>query len=138
MLGDDVINAVELKVALKKLLQYTTEDEAKNMMNRLDSDGDGVVTFEEFCDHFYDFWSNDMLDDTEETKTPNKNDESRVEDKINMETFSVFDKDGNGYIEIEELRQVVQRYLRLQDETEDFTEERIVDLLHLVSKFKHS
>jgi Ca2+-binding EF-hand superfamily protein len=119
---------------LKKLHQYTTEDEAKNMMSRLDSDGDGVVTFEEFCDHFFDFWSNDLVAETDEPKINiNRDDETGVEDRINRETFCVFDKDGNGYIEIEELRQVVQKYLRLQDETEDFSEERIVDMLHLVS-----
>lgn len=47
--GDGRISAVELGDTLKTL-GSVTEEEVKNMMAEIDTDGDGFISFEEFTD----------------------------------------------------------------------------------------
>ena len=46
--NNDLINAIELKVGLEKLGYANDDDIVKQSMDDADTDGDGLINFEEF------------------------------------------------------------------------------------------
>ena len=82
-----------------------TDAELQEMIDEVDEDGNGTIDFEEFTH---------MM-----AKKMKENDD---EDEI-KEAFGVFDRDGDGYITKEELKEV----LRLIDE--DVPEKEIDDMI---------
>ncbi|KAG6382578.1 hypothetical protein SASPL_157750 [Salvia splendens] len=88
--GDGCITIEELATVLRSLDQNPTEEELQDMINEIDSNGNGTIEFSEFIsDNFDDFWQ-----------------ETDAEEEL-KEAFKVFDKDQNGYISAEELRRVM-------------------------------
>ena len=86
---DEKINLTELENIMKSIGQKPSESELQDMINEIDIDGEGVITF----DGFISLMEKKLRDaDTEEEL---------------IESFKVFDKDGNGLISSENLRDVV-------------------------------
>jgi len=87
--GDGTITTKELGVVMRSLGQNPTEAELVDMINEVDTDGNGNIDFPEFL-----------------TMMSKKMKDSDSEDEI-REAFKVFDKDGNGFISAAELRHVM-------------------------------
>ena len=86
---DEKINLTELENIMKSIGQKPSESELQDMINEIDIDGEGVITF----DGFISLMEKKLRDaDTEEEL---------------IESFKVFDKDGIGLISSENLRDVV-------------------------------
>ena len=84
-----MITARELGTVMRSLGQNPTEGKLRDMINEVDSDGNGTVDFPEFLD----MMARKMRDTDSEEET--------------KEAFKVFDKDGNGYISPAELKYVM-------------------------------
>ncbi|EOY11087.1 hypothetical protein QUC31_009676 [Theobroma cacao] len=87
--GDGCITMEELAIAIKSLDENPTEEELQNMINEVDTDGNGTIEFGEFLNLM-----------------ARKMKEAEAEEEL-KEAFRVFDKDQDGYISPFELRQVM-------------------------------
>ncbi|XWS58337.1 hypothetical protein CRYUN_Cryun08bG0025600 [Craigia yunnanensis] len=87
--GDGCITIEELAIAIKSLDQDPTEEELQNMINEVDTDGNGTIEFGEFLNLM-----------------ARKMKEAEAEEEL-KEAFREFDKDQDGYISPNELRQVM-------------------------------
>ncbi|KAL2463754.1 Calmodulin-like protein 11 [Forsythia ovata] len=87
--GDGCITIEELATVIRSLDQNPTEEELEDIINEVDSDGNGTIEFPEFL--------NLMASQIKEND---------AEEEL-KEAFKVFDKDQNGYISANELRQVM-------------------------------
>lgn len=91
--GDGTITLGELASVLRALGQKPTDDELQIMMNSVDVDQNGVIDFEEFVglmkNHLY---SDDSVPTAEAEM---------------LEAFRIFDRNGDGFITEEELRQAL-------------------------------
>ena len=85
------ITIVELKEVMKSLGQNPTEKELSRMINSVDDNGDNEIDFEEFL----------LL------MSSKKGSGKADPDKELREAFKVFDKDGNGTISKDELKQLM-------------------------------
>ncbi|XP_020614528.1 calmodulin-like [Orbicella faveolata] len=86
--GDGCITATELKKLVTSLGYNITEAELMDMMNQIDSDGNGAIDFPEFL------------------ALMTKNLEDCDPEDILQESFKVFDRDGSGFIGVSELDRV--------------------------------
>merc|ERR1712151_140585 len=87
--GDGTITTKELGTVMRSLGQNPTEAELQDMVNEVDADGNGTLDFPEFLS----LQARKMKDtDTEEEL---------------IEAFKVFDRDGSGFINADELRHVM-------------------------------
>ncbi|KAL6526588.1 translation elongation factor EF1B gamma [Orobanche gracilis] len=82
--GDGCITIEELATVIRSLDQNPIEEELKDMIHEVDSDGNGTIEFSEFL--------NLMAKKIKETD---------AEEEL-KEAFKVFDKDQNGYISANE------------------------------------
>ncbi|XVF42181.1 hypothetical protein PTKIN_Ptkin01aG0339300 [Pterospermum kingtungense] len=87
--GDGCITMEELAIAIRSLDQNPTEEELQNMINEVDTDGNGTIEFGEFLNLM-----------------ARKMKEAEAEEEL-KEAFRVFDRDQDGYISPHELRQVM-------------------------------
>ncbi|KAG5150267.1 hypothetical protein JHK84_026739 [Glycine max] len=83
--GDGCITVEELATVIRSLDQNPTEEELQDMINEVDTDGNGTIEFVEFL--------NLMAKKMKETD---------AEEDL-KEAFKVFDKDQNGYISASEV-----------------------------------
>ncbi|XP_013421070.1 calmodulin-A [Lingula anatina] len=85
--GDGRITSAELGTVMRSLGQNPTDDDLRDMVNEVDADGNGTIDFDEFI------------------KMMSKSKQSSKEELL--QAFRLFDKDGNGFISAEELRNVM-------------------------------
>ncbi|XP_032236103.1 calcium-dependent protein kinase 10 [Nematostella vectensis] len=88
--GDGCITATELKKLVTSLGYNITEAELMDMMNQIDSDGNGAIDFPEFL------------------QLMTKNLQDADPDDTMQETFRVFDRDNNNSIGVEEVQRVLK------------------------------
>jgi len=90
--GSGTITTKELLPVLRSIGQNPTEDEILGLVIEYDVNGDGTIDFDEFIEM--------MTKHTQET----------VDQTAEMrEAFKIFDRDGNGYIDLKELKSVITR-----------------------------
>merc|ERR1712032_495398 len=100
--GDGSISTKELAQVMRSLGQNPTESELQDAINEVDVDGSEAVEWEEFC-----------------VLMCRKMREKDPDNEI-REAFRVFDTEGAGYIEAEEMRNIfLQLPERLSDEEMD-------------------
>ena len=91
--GDGTITLSELAAVMHSLGQQPTEDELQIMMNSVDVDQNGVIDIDEFIGlmrtHFYS-----------DENAPNADAEL-------LEAFRIFDRNGDGFITEDELKQAL-------------------------------
>jgi len=87
--GDGTITTKELGKVLRSLGQNPSEADLQDMLNEVDTDGNGTIDFHEFL-----------------TMMARKIKDTDSEEEI-KEAFKVFDKDGNGFISAAELSHVM-------------------------------
>ena len=87
--GDGVITAKELGTVMQTLGENMTEDELKEMIDQVDTDGNGLVDFDEF-----------------RAMMAQKMQDADSEEEI-RQAFRVFDRNGNGFISPDEFRYVM-------------------------------
>jgi len=89
--GDGTITTKELGNVMRSLGQEPTDQELRDMINEVDTDGNGEIDFEEFLDLLVKKMGED--DPEEEMK----------------QAFRIFDKDNNGTIDANELKNVMKQ-----------------------------
>jgi len=109
--GDGSITTGELGTVMRALGQNPTEAELADMINSIDTDGNGVITFIEFVKLMV-------------SKSRNADSEEEL-----MEAFKVFDRNGDGYVNAAELRHVLTHIGEKldEDEVDDLLREADVD-----------
>jgi len=109
--GSGTISTKELLPVMRSMGQNPTEDEVLNLVIEYDVNGDGTIDFDEFM---------------EMMKKQAEHQDNSAELK---EAFKIFDRDGNGYIDAEELKKVVTQYgARLSlEEAEELLNEADLD-----------
>nr|CDS34248.1 calmodulin [Hymenolepis microstoma] len=103
--GDGVISMAELGSVMKSVGQEATEEDLKKMFKEVDTDGNGIIDFDEFLGLM--------------TMRAIK---SSSEDSL-MPAFKVFDRDGNGFITLSELR------LAMRNLGENLTVEQVEEMI---------
>ncbi|XAR56068.1 hypothetical protein NMG60_11036372 [Bertholletia excelsa] len=91
---DGFITKQELRESLKNMGMQVTETEVADMVEKADSNGDGLMDLDEFCELF------ESIQELEGTK------EEEAEGEL-REAFDVFDENGDGLITVEELGKVL-------------------------------
>ena len=87
--GDGTITINELGTVMKSLGTNPTNAELQDIINEVDADGNGKLEFDEFCN----LMARQMKDANQEEEL--------------KERFKLFDRDGNGVIDRDELRTVM-------------------------------
>eukprot|EP00567_Pseudictyota_dubia_P012031 CAMPEP_0197434162 /NCGR_PEP_ID=MMETSP1175-20131217/1931_1 /TAXON_ID=1003142 /ORGANISM="Triceratium dubium, Strain CCMP147" /LENGTH=152 /DNA_ID=CAMNT_0042962781 /DNA_START=114 /DNA_END=572 /DNA_ORIENTATION=+ len=90
--GDGTIDTDELGAVFRSLGELATDEEIEDLVREVDTDGDGVIDFSEFLAMMSK--QKLMADD---------------EPDVAREAFNMFDKDGNGQITTDELRQMMKK-----------------------------
>ncbi|KAK3605313.1 hypothetical protein CHS0354_003959 [Potamilus streckersoni] len=109
---DGKVSHGELRSVIRLLGLLCSEKDLDNMIQEMDSDGNGFVEYKEFETYAV---ANGLL--------------KKLHDEIDYElldAFKYFDKDGNGYIEREELKAVLTMF------GDKMTEEDVDKVLHEV------
>jgi len=97
---DGRITGAELQTVMRKLRQRTTPEEIRDMIRNVDVDGNGTIEFEEFLEMMTSRL-NSQLAASEEVRRQSEDAEAR-------QAFAVFDRDGDGLIDLNELRQTMR------------------------------
>ncbi|EOD33609.1 calmodulin [Emiliania huxleyi CCMP1516] len=87
--GDGTITTKELGTVMRSLGQNPTKAELQDMINEVDTEGNGTIDFPDFC-----------------TLMARKMKDTDSEEEL-KEAFRVFDKDGSGFISAAELRHIM-------------------------------
>jgi len=90
---DGTITTKELGKVLRMLGQNPTEEELQEMVDEVDEDGSGTIDFEEFTQMMAKQLAADALENIPE----------RPEKEL-AEAFRIFDKDLDGYISFDEIK----------------------------------
>lgn len=104
--GDGTIDSEELASVLQVLGMNPTKEELDIMLDSVDADHNGVIDLDEFIDVMRGHLHNGPHDGA-----PTADDELR-------EAFSIFDKDGNGFISPDELKSALLNLGEKMDDNE--------------------
>lgn len=97
--GDGFITKQELRESLRNIRIFMTEQEVDDIVVKYDSNGDGLIDFEEFC-----LLTSECVGGDHHEKEGGVMGNEEVDLK---EAFDVFDKDNDGLISVEELALVL-------------------------------
>ena len=92
------VTTAELGLVLKSMNKNFNEEELKRIVSKFDSNGDGLIDFDEFYL---------MMTKHEKQEKGNKEKEKEKVDEL-AQAFAVFDKDGDGNITAKELEIVMK------------------------------
>uniref|UniRef100_A0A5B7BIF3 Putative calmodulin-like protein 3 n=1 Tax=Davidia involucrata TaxID=16924 RepID=A0A5B7BIF3_DAVIN len=98
--NDGFITKKELRESLKNIGMLMTEREVEEMVEKVDSNGDGLIDLDEFCEMF----ESALNRDDKEAVMSGEEGDGEAELK---EAFDVFDGNGDGLITVEELGMVL-------------------------------
>ncbi|CAJ1944618.1 unnamed protein product [Sphenostylis stenocarpa] len=97
--GDGFVTKQELKESLRNIGIFMTDNEVDDIVVKYDSNGDGLIDFEEFC-----LLTSECMGENKE----GQEEEEEEEEEVNLkQAFDVFDKDNDGLISVEELALVL-------------------------------
>ncbi|XP_063683012.1 calmodulin-A-like isoform X1 [Bolinopsis microptera] len=107
--GNNTIDCSELKLILEELGYECSTEEVLQVISKFDLNTTGTIDFNEFLSLIGDWMSND---------------ENQIRD-----AFEVFDKEGNGYLSLEQLKRALTTYGEAftDNEAEEFFKEIDVD-----------
>lgn len=107
--GNNTIDCSELKLILEELGYECSTEEVMHVISKFDINTTGTIDFNEFLSLVGDWMSND---------------ENQIRD-----AFEVFDKEGNGYLSLEQLKRALTMYGEAftDAEAEEFFKEIDVD-----------
>uniref|UniRef100_H2Z2P9 EF-hand domain-containing protein n=1 Tax=Ciona savignyi TaxID=51511 RepID=H2Z2P9_CIOSA len=94
---DGTISTKELSKLMKMLGQNPTSEDLTEMIAEVDIDGSGTIDFEEFCLMMYR-----QMQAEEEAKIPERG------EKELSEAFRLFDLNGDGFIDWDELKEAME------------------------------
>ncbi|KAB5514656.1 hypothetical protein DKX38_028562 [Salix brachista] len=100
--GDGFITKQELTQSFKNIRIFMTEKEVEEMVVKVDSNGDGLIDFEEFCILCKVVGIQDHQGGDDEKEGQGDGGEGDLKD-----AFDVFDRDKDGVISVEELGMVL-------------------------------
>ena len=107
--GDSgVLSFSEFNEAIKEIGLDPSSEQVKRLFNRVDSDGNGRIDFEEFL-KLFKMVSNkekDKTDDNNETQEDPIVDDDR---RQSLQLLKLFDKDGDGSLSVSEWQTVLNR-----------------------------
>lgn len=106
--GGGSIDMKELGKMFEFVGKKSSEKQLNKMMNRLDEDGSGELEFNEFLQMLKMF-------DVEDEDLDQVSLDSDEENTVRKQTFEIFDKDGGGSINCEELAEVFKQMGRTPD-----------------------
>ncbi|XP_078313190.1 uncharacterized protein LOC144619408 isoform X2 [Crassostrea virginica] len=106
------INTRELLTVMRAFKQDPTQAEVQELMKKLDTNENGKIEYEEFEKYLVDHY-----------KSPQESQDTM------MEAFKLFDKDGSGEIDAEELKEAMMRLgdQLTQEEAEDMIKSADID-----------
>lgn len=97
--GDGFITKQELRESLKNIGMVMTEKDVEEMVEKLDSNGDGLLDLDEFCELF-----DSMVSGEEGKEGGDVEGDGGGGGEVDLkEAFDVFDGDRDGLISVEEL-----------------------------------
>jgi Ca2+-binding EF-hand superfamily protein len=97
--NDGTITTFKLGTVMRSLGYNPTEAELQEMIDEVDADGSGTIDFPEFLQMMVQNMHNNGADDDDSCYYYGNSDL--------MQTFMMFDKDGDGYISADELREIM-------------------------------
>ncbi|KAL8149744.1 calmodulin-like protein 3 [Apium graveolens] len=100
--NDGYITSQELKESLKNIGITMSDKDVKEMVEKVDANGDNLIDIDEFCTLFESIMSPTNVEQVE-----GANGELENEGGYLKEAFNVFDDDGDGVITVEELGMVL-------------------------------
>lgn len=103
--GDGFITKQELRESLKNIRIFMTEKDVEEMVVKVDSNGDGLIDYEEFC-LLCKAMSRDDQDGDGKLEAAQDEEGDGGEGDL-KEAFDVFDEDKDGLISVEELGSVL-------------------------------
>ncbi|TVU29350.1 hypothetical protein EJB05_20913, partial [Eragrostis curvula] len=104
--GDGRITRDELAESLERLGMAAPGDELAAVIARIDADGDGCVDIDEFADLYDAIMHRGGRDGGGDADRGEKEEEDEEEADM-REAFNVFDRNGDGFITVDELRAVL-------------------------------
>ena len=111
--GDGMITMEEMRKALNAAGQDYTLKDVQKLVKKADKNGDGRVVWEEFLNMMSEYYQKD--DGKETIKNIEEKDATVEEYDQAMQAFKLFDKNGDGFIDISELKEAMATLQLEQD-----------------------